>query len=194
MPLNLSAGRWLRSILLCTALFDELTDGFLVVGIPLARDSFGISYEQVRLLFTVGAIAVLIIEPVITIASDHVSKRLPILFGMFSLVIAFALAGLTHQYALPLLAVALAYPAIGAAVGLAQAALVEQRPDAATRALAHWTLLSSMGDLRFLFLSPDQLFHVKQATPSRHQPGRISDMPLRQRFAIGTCCAGWVSC
>lgn len=133
--------------MLSTALLDELTDGFLVVGIPLARDSFAMTYEQVGLVFTVGAIAALIIEPVINIASDHVSKRTPILCGMFSLVFAFALAGLAHQYTLLLLAVAVAYPAIGAAVGLAQAALVEQRPNAATRTLARWTLLSSVGDL-----------------------------------------------
>lgn len=147
MRLRLPAGVWLRSILLSTALLDELTDGFLVVGIPLARDSFAMTYEQVGLVFTVGAIAALIIEPVINIASDHVSKRTPILCGMFSLVFAFALAGLAHQYTLLLLAVAVAYPAIGAAVGLAQAALVEQRPNAATRTLARWTLLSSVGDL-----------------------------------------------
>lgn len=138
---------WLRSILLSTALLDELTFGFLVVGLPLARDAFGMTYEQVGLLFTVGALSALVIEPGINLASDHVSKRAPILGGMFALVFAFALAGLTRNYALLLLAVALADPAIGAAVGLAQAALVEQQPAIATRTLARWTLLSSVGDL-----------------------------------------------
>lgn len=138
---------WLRSVLLSTALLDELTFGFLVVGLPLARDAFGMSYEQVGLLFTVGAISALIIEPGINLASDHVSKRIPILGGMFALVFAFTLAGLTRNYALLLLAVALADPAIGAAVGLAQAALVEQQPAIAARILARWTLLSSVGDL-----------------------------------------------
>jgi MFS family permease len=138
---------WLRGILLSTALLDELTFGFLVVGLPLARDTFSMSYEQVGLLFTAGALAALIIEPMVNLASDHVSKRVPILTGMFSLVVAFAVAGLTHNYVVLLLAVALANPAIGAAVGLAQAALVEQRPDSATRTLTRWTLLSSVGDL-----------------------------------------------
>ncbi|HEU4784197.1 MAG TPA: MFS transporter [Ktedonobacterales bacterium] len=138
---------WLRSILLSTALLDELTFGFLVVGLPLARDAFGMSYEQVGLLFTVGALSALVIEPGINLTSDHISKRVPILGGMFALVCAFALAGLTRNYALLLLAVALADPAIGAAVGLAQAALVEQQPAIATRILARWTLLSSVGDL-----------------------------------------------
>lgn len=142
-----SAGVRLRAILLSTALLDELTFGFLVVGLPLARDSFHMSYEQVGLLFTVGAISALVIEPGINIASDHVSKRIPILGGMVCLVFAFALAGLSHDYLLLLLAVAIADPAIGAAVGLAQAALVEQQPQIATRTLARWTLLSSVGDL-----------------------------------------------
>ena len=138
---------WLRGVLLSTALLDELTFGFLVVGLPLARDSFHMSYEQVGLLFTVGAIAALVIEPGINLASDHISKRVPILGGMFVLVGAFTLAGVTHEYGLLLLAVALADPAIGAAVGLAQAALVEQRPETGTRTLTRWTLLSSVGDL-----------------------------------------------
>lgn len=138
---------WLRPALLSTALLDELTFGFLVVGLPLARDRFGMSYEQVGLLFTVGAVAALIIEPGINLASDHVSKRIPILGGMLCLVGAFTLAGLTSDYPLLLLAVALADPAIGAAVGLSQAALVEQRPALATRTLTRWTLLSSVGDL-----------------------------------------------
>ena len=142
-----SARVWLRGILLGTALLDELTFGFLVVGLPLARDSFHMSYEQVGLLFTIGAIAALVIEPGINIASDHISKRIPILGGMICLVFAFTLAGLSHDYVLLLLAVAIADPAIGAAVGLAQAALVEQQPQTATRALARWTLLSSVGDL-----------------------------------------------
>ena len=142
-----SATRWLRATLLSTALLDELTFGFLVVGLPLARDRFGMSYEQVGLLFTVGATAALIIEPGVNLASDHVSKRVPILGGMLCLVGAFTLAGLTQSYPLLLLAVALADPAIGAAVGLSQAALVEQRPALATRTLTRWTLLSSVGDL-----------------------------------------------
>ena len=54
---------WLRSVLLSTALLDELTFGFLVVGLPLARDAFGMTYTQVGLLFTVGAISALIVEP-----------------------------------------------------------------------------------------------------------------------------------
>jgi MFS family permease len=138
---------WLRSVLLSTALLDELTFGFLVVGLPLARDRFHMSYEQVGLLFTVGALAALVIEPGVNLASDHISKRVPILGGMTCLVFAFGLAALTNSYALLLLAVALAYPAIGAAVGLAQAALVEQRPATSTRTLARWTMLSSVGDL-----------------------------------------------
>ena len=147
MKLTRFATGWLRATLLSTALLDELTFGFLVVGLPLARDRFGMSYEQVGLLFTIGALAALVIEPGVNIASDHVSKRVPILGGMVVLVGAFTLAGLTTNYALLLLAVALADPAIGAAVGLAQAALVEQQPALATRTLTRWTLLSSVGDL-----------------------------------------------
>lgn len=147
MRLNTSGARWLRGVLLSTALLDELTFGFLVVGLPLARDTFHMTYEQIGLLFTAGAISALAIEPVINLASDHISKRVPILAGMFCLMGTFALAGLTDRYVLLVLAVALADPAIGAAVGLSQAALVEQQPNTATRTMARWTMLSSVGDL-----------------------------------------------
>lgn len=147
LPVSSRPAKLWRATLLATALLDEATIGFLVVALPLVRDAFHLSYEQVGLLFTVGSISSLIFEPVIALLSDRGSKRWPILLGMLACVAGFALAGLAAGYLLLLLAFVLLYPALGAAVTLSQAALVDVRPEAASQTLARWTLLSGVGDV-----------------------------------------------
>ncbi|HET9919719.1 MAG TPA: MFS transporter [Ktedonobacteraceae bacterium] len=139
----------LRLALLSVALLDELTAGFPVIGLPLLRDRFGLSYQQVGLLFTVGALAAMLLEPIISLLSDRDSKRWWIIGGAFLLALSSALTGNLTQYVLLLLAFMLSNPA-GAAAGLAQAALIDSAPQEETRSMTRWTLLSSVGD----FLSP----------------------------------------
>src|SRR5512146_690583 len=122
---RVSAPRLLRATLAATALLDELTTGLLVVGLPLVRDTLHLSYDQAGFLFTAGALSSLLLEPGINLASDRASKRLPILVGMLCLVAAFLLAAAAPSFALLLLACGVLFPANGAAVGLAQAALVD---------------------------------------------------------------------
>jgi len=59
-----------RWTLLSMPLLDELISGFPVVGLPLLRDQLGLSYDQVGLLFSVGALSGMVIEPFINILSD----------------------------------------------------------------------------------------------------------------------------
>lgn len=141
------ASRLFRATLLSTALLDELGSGFLTVGLPLARDTFRLTYQQAGLLFTAGELASLVIEPGLNLASDRRTKRLPVLAGMVTLIGAFALAALAPSYPWLLLAVAVAFPATGAAVGLSQAALIDARPLRSAQTLARWTLLAGVGDV-----------------------------------------------
>lgn len=137
---------FLRATLAATALLDELTTGLLVVGLPLVRDTLHLSYDQAGFLFTAGALSSLLLEPGINLASDRASKRLPILAGMLALVAAFLLAAAAPGYALLLLAFVVLYPANGAAVGLAQAALIDAS-TALGRTMTRWTIMSGVGDL-----------------------------------------------
>jgi MFS family permease len=139
--------RGLRATLLATALLDELTFGFPVVALPLLRDALRLSYGQAGLIFTVGALSALVLEPGINLLSDGGSKRWFVLGGMLCVAGAFALAGMATSYALLLVAFAVLYPAIGAAVGLAQAALIDAEPGAVERTMVRWTLMSGVGDL-----------------------------------------------
>jgi predicted MFS family arabinose efflux permease len=136
----------LRITLGTTALLDELTTGLLVVGLPLVRDTLHLSYDQAGFLFTAGALSSLLLEPGINLASDRASKRLPILLGMLCLAAAFVLAAAAPSFALLLLACGILFPANGAAVGLAQAALVDAS-TALTRTMTRWTIMSGIGDL-----------------------------------------------
>lgn len=139
--------RALRATLLSAALLDELTFGFLTVALPLLRDHYHLSYDEIGLLFTAGALSSLVIEPVVNLLSDRGSKRGPIMLGAIVLALAFALAGAAPGYALLILAFAVMWPAIGAAVDISQTALVDATPTGATATMTRWTLMSGVGDL-----------------------------------------------
>src|ERR1051326_630394 len=139
-----------RSTLLSIELTDELIAGFPVVGIPLIRDKLGLSYEQVGLLFTVGALIAMVLEPIINLLSDRGSKKSWILSGLGLFVVATLMAGYARNFAFLLLAFVMFAPAGSLVVGLAQAALIDLNPGENLRMMARWTLLGGIGD----FLSP----------------------------------------
>jgi Na+/melibiose symporter-like transporter len=98
-------------------------------------------------LFTIGAISSLLIEPPLSLASDRGSKRFFGGGGMLALALGFLIAGFAGGFVPLAIAFAVIFPATGAAVGLAQAALIESARGEAPRLMAQWTLLSSVGDL-----------------------------------------------
>ena len=137
----------LRLILLHMGLLDELITGFVVVGLPLLRDQLGLTYAQVGLLFSAGALSAMILEPIINLMSDCSSKRWWILGGLLIVAADFALAGNIHSFGWLLFVFILMYPAIGTGVGLAEAALIDSAPGDGARTMTRWTLMSSIGDL-----------------------------------------------
>ena len=139
--------RRLRALLLMTALLDELACGFLVVALPVLSERLHLSYAQAGLLFTVGALSSLLLEPGINVLSDRGSKRIPIVLGAVAAAASFALAGVAPTYMLEIVAFAIWSPAIGAAVGLSQAALIDGQARSPERTMMRWTLLSGVGDL-----------------------------------------------
>jgi predicted MFS family arabinose efflux permease len=75
----------LPSVLLSMGLLDEVVTGFPVVGLPLLRDQFGLSYEQVGVLFGMSALCGMILDPIINLLSDRSSKRWWVLAGLLGL-------------------------------------------------------------------------------------------------------------
>jgi len=128
-------------------LLDELISGFLFIDLPLVREQLGLSYEQLGLLFTVGACSGMILDPILSLLSDRSSKRWWILAGFMGLAVGFALLGSVQNFALLLATFVLIFPADSAAVGLSEAALIDIAPNDSVRTMTRWTLLSSIGDL-----------------------------------------------
>jgi MFS family permease len=137
----------LRLTLINMGLLDELLSGFTIIGLPLLRQQLGLSYEQIGLLFSVAAIAGLVIEPAMFLLSDRGLKRWWILGGLFGLALTDILAGSIPTFPILLIAFFLSYPASGAAISLSQVALIESAPHENARTMTRWTMLSSIGDL-----------------------------------------------
>jgi FSR family fosmidomycin resistance protein-like MFS transporter len=142
LPLNL--------LLINMGLLDELISGVLFIGLPLLRGQLGLTYEQIGLIFSVSAIAGIVLEPAVYLFSDQGSKHRWIIIGLLGMTCAFVLAGSTHSFFLLIVAFALTSPAGAMGIGLSQAASIDSAPGASGRVMTRWTMLSSVGD----FLSP----------------------------------------
>lgn len=141
---------WSRAVLLCMGLLDEIVAGIPVVALPLLRDRLGLSYAQIGLLFTAGALSGMVFEPFINLFSDRGPKKPWILCGLLVLSAGDIVIGNATSYALLMLAFIISSPAGGAATGLSQATVIDAAPGESVYTMTRWTLLSSIGD----FLSP----------------------------------------
>ncbi len=137
----------LRLTLINMGLLDELLSGFTIIGLPLLRRQLGLSYGQIGLLFSVAAVAGVMIEPAIYLVSDRSSRRWWILGGLFGLALTDALSGSIPTFPILLFAFFLSYPSNGAAINLSQLVLIDGAPHQSTRTMTRWTMLSSIGDL-----------------------------------------------
>jgi MFS family permease len=144
---KLKATSLLRLTLFSAPLLDEVISGFLSIGLPLASKQLGLDYTQVGLLFGIGALASLFLDPFVNLLSDRYAKRYWILAGLLLMGVGFALAAGTHNFVLLVCAFALIYVADSAATGLSEAALIDQNPQESARTMTRWTIMASIGDL-----------------------------------------------
>lgn len=137
----------LRAALLGMPLLDEVLSGFMVISLPLLRADLGLSYAQAGLLMTAGHAASMLLGPIISLASDRRSKRLPVLAGILGTAAGFALIAGARGFAGLLLAFLIISPANSIALGLGQASLIDQAPHAAPRTMTRWAGMGAVGDL-----------------------------------------------
>lgn len=141
----------IRLILFGTTLLIEMISAFPTIGLPLLRDQVPMSYTQIGLLFSVGAFASMVLEPLVNLLSDlTASKKYWVIGSMIVLAIAFLMTGLAHSFAVLLVSFALLYPANDIAEGVAQTSLVDDDPSKSTRTLTRLAYFGNMGD----FLAP----------------------------------------
>jgi len=118
------------------------------VGAPDVQGEFGLGYgTAVLLLFGLPQLASFVLEPPIFLLADRVPRKPIVVGGLALLGACFVVAGATASLPVFALALAVAGPAGGAGVSLAQATLVDARPDERERILARWALMGTLGDL-----------------------------------------------
>jgi MFS transporter, FSR family, fosmidomycin resistance protein len=140
-----------RLLLFGAALLIQMISAFPTIGLPLLRDQVSMSYTEVGLLFSAGALSSMILEPAVNILSDlTASKKYWVIGAMAVLAGAFLLAGLAHSFAVLLIAFALLYPANDIADSAIQTSLIDDEPSKSTRTLTRLAYFGNMGD----FLAP----------------------------------------
>lgn len=135
-------------VLLAVEFLDEFVTMADVVALPVIRDEFGLSYEQIGLLLTVPALlANLLFEPIIGVLADIWKRRVLILGGGVGFLLGTLLIAAGQSYAALFVAFILLYPSSGAFVSLSQATLMDIDPSRHEQNMARWTLAGSFGVL-----------------------------------------------
>lgn len=136
------------ALLLGVEFLDELYSGVPSVGSAEIQASFGVSYQNVAwALLLVPGLFALLVEPPLFVLADRYPRKWFVCGGLFAMAgAAFAAAAAPNVPVLSA-AIAVSYVASGCGVALAQATLIDARPDARERMLARWSLLGTAGDL-----------------------------------------------
>ncbi len=130
------------------AFIDEAASGVPAISATGIERSFQLSHATMALwLFVVPGILAMAVEPIVFLYADRYPRRWFIRGGLTLMALASLLAAIAPSPIVLALAVGLSWIATGAAVALAQATLIDARPDQRSRTMARWTLFSSGGDL-----------------------------------------------
>jgi Na+/melibiose symporter-like transporter len=148
LPFRLSR---VRLLLFGNELLLQMISAFPTIGLPLLRDQVPMSYTQIGLLFSVGALSSMLLEPLVNLLSDlTASKKYWVISALVVLAVSFLMAGLAHTFVPLLVSFALLYPATDIADGVIQTSLIDDHPRRSTRTLTRLAYFGNMGD----FLAP----------------------------------------
>jgi FSR family fosmidomycin resistance protein-like MFS transporter len=148
----MSAAAWrlpcLVALLLGVEFLDELYSGVPSVGSAEIQAGFGVSYQAVAwaLLLAPGLFS-LLLEPPLFVLADRYPRKWFVCGGLFAMAGAAFTAAAAPSVPILAGAIAVSWVASGCGVALAQATLIDARPDARERVLARWALLGTAGDL-----------------------------------------------
>ncbi len=140
-----------RLLLFGDELLLQMISAFPTIGLPLLRDQVPMNYTQIGLLFSVGALSSMVLEPLVNLLSDlTASKKYWVISALGVLAVSFLIAGFAHRFVILLLSFALLYPATDIADGAIQTSLIDDHPRRSTRTLTRLAYFGNMGD----FLAP----------------------------------------
>ncbi len=118
------------------------------VGAPDIHRAFSTSYAELAVvLLLVPGLLGMLLEPPLFLLADRLPRHWFIAGGTAVMAVGFALCAAAPAAWWLALALALTYVANGVAVNLAQASLVDLRPERRASTMARWSLLGLLGDL-----------------------------------------------
>lgn len=177
--------------------------GFREAAWPLIRAELNLSYEDIGLLLTIPNVIATFIELVIGALGDTRWRRTLILGGGVVFACSTLLIALSAGPLALLLSFILLYPASGAFINLAQAALMDVAPTRHEQNMARWTLAGSIGIVAgplllgltaavgwswrsgFVLIALLALVAVVIAARFRYPVANEADAPLGQTLAAG---------
>jgi predicted MFS family arabinose efflux permease len=135
------------AILIAVGFVDELASGVATSGAPELQQTFATSYaELATVIMLVPGIVGLCLEPPLFLLADRWPRRWFITGGFAGMVASMIVAALAPGPITFAIAISLYGIASGAAVGLAQATLVDANPTRRAAIITRWTLLAALGD------------------------------------------------
>jgi len=135
-------------VLVSFAFFDEFASGVPAAAAFAVREGFGSDISALTLAVLVAPqLLSLGIEPALVLWAGRGHRSTALALALAGMALSLALAALAPDLVSFGLAFALYAPASGVALGLAEAALMDQRASERERALTQWTLAAALGDL-----------------------------------------------
>jgi FSR family fosmidomycin resistance protein-like MFS transporter len=138
-------GLWLVTVLLLIEFLDELVDGVMGAAWPAIRAEFQLGYDEVGLAMSLPVLFCLLLEPALALWADMGKRRTLVASGGVSFSASLILCAAAWCQAVFVASRMLFFPASGAFVNLAQAALMELEPQRRAVMMARWTLAGSLG-------------------------------------------------
>ena len=135
------------AVLIAVGFVDELASGVATAGAPELQRTFATSYaELATVIMLVPGLVGLCLEPPLFLLADRWPRRWFITGGFAGMVASMIVAALAPGPITFAIAISLYGIASGAAVGLAQATLVDANPTRRAAVVTRWTLLAALGD------------------------------------------------
>jgi MFS family permease len=124
------------AVLLSVGFLDEFCSGVPIVGASQVRAEFGLSYTAVSfVLLALPGVSALLVEAPLLLRADHIGRRRLAVTALWVMASCSVLAAAASELWLLALAFALWSPAAGVLTAVAEASLVDARPDQAERTL-----------------------------------------------------------
>ena len=144
---------WLRGVFSLSALFlaieffDELHYALGGAALPALQRDLGLDYAQVGLLLGLPHFVGVLVEWVLMLLGDTRMRKALVVGGGLAVALALVLIGSGTSFPMLLTGMVLSFPASGAFVTLAQAALMDLHPGREPHLMARWTVFGSLGNL-----------------------------------------------